>query len=54
MERCNPWWAKEQDPKYANWVALPKKWIADEIDRILLTPFSLNFVYALGSVNSWR
>jgi len=44
MEEYNPWWLGEPDPVYEEWLNAPVRWTPRAIDRLSLTPFSLNFL----------
>ena len=44
MEEQNPWWRKEIDEDYENWLNSEIKWIPNIIEKITLKPFSLHFL----------
>ncbi len=44
MERFNPWWKKEPDRTYEDWLNAPVRWVPDEMRLISLRPFALNFL----------
>ncbi len=44
MEEYNPWWFKEEHPKYTEWKEYAIKWIPLIIRHYDTEPFSLNFI----------
>jgi len=44
MERYNPWWSNDSDPKYIEWEESAVHWKPDIIKKIDLTPFALHFI----------
>ncbi len=49
IEEQNPWWISkdlvEENETYRRYKESPIKWIPDILDKISLTPFSLNFIF---------
>ncbi|MEM0171500.1 MAG: ATP-binding protein [Thermoproteota archaeon] len=44
MESQNPWWYRESDKTYEEWVRKEVKWIPPVIEQFSFEPFSLNFL----------
>lgn len=44
MERFNPWWKREPDQAYDDWLKAPARWVPEEMGLIPLRPFALNFL----------
>lgn len=45
MEMYNPWWVGEEDEDYSKWKNSTIKWMPSVVNKIVLSPFALNFIY---------